>query len=118
MSQLELQFLFLDLGDLEKEGIFASVGMCLGPGFSTIFGNAGAGTIEHNLSAMLGLYNIDEHNDFEADTNRVLEHISTILKKDYDSYTLKVESLITKMNQQTGIFGSQERKRKRKILEF
>lgn len=113
------QFLFLDLGDLEKEGIFASVGMCLlGPGFSTIFGNAGAGTIEHNLSAMLGLYNIHEHNDFEADTNRVLEHISTILKKDYDSYTLKVESLITKMNQQTGNFGSQERKRKQKILEF
>ena len=67
---------------------------------------------------MLGLYNIHEHNDFEAATNRVLEHISTILEKDYGSYVLKAENLGRKMDEHTGGFISRDRKRKRKILEF
>ena len=113
------QFLFSDLGDQAKEGIFANVGMgLLGPGFSAIFGNAHVGTIEHNLSAMSGLYNIHEHNDFEAATNGVLEHISTILEKDYGSYVLKAENLERKMDEHTGGSISKDRKRKRKILEF
>ncbi|MGB8934260.1 MAG: hypothetical protein WCC17_04045 [Candidatus Nitrosopolaris sp.] len=113
------RFLFPDLGDLEKEGIFGNVGMCLlGPGFSAIFGNARVGTTEHILSAMNGLWNIYEHNDFEAATNRVLEHISTILEKDYGSYVLKAENLGRKMDEHTGGFISKDRKRKRKMLEF
>lgn len=113
------QFLFPDLGDLTKDGISGNLAMgLLGPGFSAIFGNVGSGAIEQDLSAMSGLYNIGEHNDFEAAKNRALEHISTILKKDYGSYTLKVENLVTKMDQQTGNFVSREREQKREIHEI
>jgi len=42
----------------------------------------------------------------------------TIWKKDHKSYTLKVENLDRKMDEQTGGFISRARKRKRKILDF
>ena len=64
------------------------------------------------------LYNIGEHNDIEADTNRVIEHISEIWEKDYKSYVLKVENLERKMDKQTGDFISRDRKRKQKIIKL
>ena len=97
------QFLFSDLGDLTKEGIFAYLGV---------------GLLGQGEGAMFGLYNLGEHNDMEADRNRVLEHISKIWKKDYHSYELKAENLGRRMDEQTGGFISRDRKRKRKILEF
>src|SRR5215467_13163213 len=97
------QFLFSDLGILTEEGIL---------------GNVGVNLLGQNILQSPLIYNIYEHNDFETATNRVIEHIMTIWKKDRESYARKVESLERKMDEQTGGFISRARKRKRKILEL
>jgi hypothetical protein len=96
------QFLFSVLGLVTEEGIF---------------GNIGLGLLGEKLVS-LALENIYEHNEIEAETNRVIDHISGIWKKDRESYALKVENLERKMDEQIGGFISRDRKRKRKILEF
>jgi hypothetical protein len=97
-----LQFLFSDLGAITEEGIFGNIGV----------GLLGQGLVQS------ALYNIGEHNDIEADTNRVIEHISEIWEKDYKSYVLKVENLETKMDELTGNYVSRDRKRKQKIMKI
>ena len=97
------QFLFSDLGILTEEGIL---------------GNVGVNLLGQNILQSPLIYNIHEHNDFETATNIVIKHIMAIWEKDRKSYTLKVENLETKMDEQTGGFISRARKRKRKILEF
>jgi hypothetical protein len=94
------QFLFSDLGILTEEGIL---------------GNVGVNLLGQNILQSPLIYNIYEHNDFETATNRVIEHIVGIWEKDHKSYTLKVENLERKMDEQTGGFISRARKRKRKI---
>ncbi len=68
--------LFSDLGPVTEEGIF---------------GNMGLGLLGEELVS-LALYNIYEHNDIETETNRVIDHISGIWKKDRESYALKIEN--------------------------
>jgi hypothetical protein len=97
------EFLFSDLGDQAKEGIL---------------GNVGVNLLGQNILQSPLIYNIYEHNNFETATNRVIEHIVAIWEEDHKSYTLKVENLERKMDEQTGGFISRDRKRKRKILEF
>ena len=91
-----------DLGPVTEEGIF---------------GNIGLGLLGEKLVS-LDLENIYEHDEIEAETNKVVDHISGIWKKDRESYARKVENLERKMDEQTGGFISRDRKRKRKILEF
>jgi len=97
------QFLFSDLGILTEEGIL---------------GNVGVNLLGQNILQSPLIYNIHEHNDFETATNIVIKHIMAIWEKDRKSYTLKVENLDRKMDEQTGGFISRARKRKRKILEL
>ena len=96
------QSLFSDLGPVTEEGIF---------------GNIGLGLLGEKLVS-LDLENIYEHDEIEAETNKVVDHISWIWKKDRESYARKVENLERKMDEQTGGFISRARKRKRKMLEF
>jgi hypothetical protein len=96
-------FLFSDWGTLTEEGIFGNVGMNL---------------LGQDILGSPLIYNIHEHNDFETATNRVIEHITAMRKKAYESYANKAEKLETKMDEQTGNYVSSARKQKRPILRL
>jgi hypothetical protein len=65
--------MFSNLGSVTEEGFFDNIGL---------------GLLGKKLGA-LALENIYEHNEIEAETNRGIDHISWIWKKDRESYALR-----------------------------